>query len=217
MDLKVKKRIKKSKFIISILISFIYFGFNIYTNFSSNRYIKRNNDIENNTKYINRNFIKYNKYKIYMNKIEDFYKSENLIFLPNKIFKEKCFETLFFKPKYPKKPYKYIKFQNKKLTLKLGVDRATFFSVTNNTIRERYLKKLGLKFDNSMKIDNLYLAPFEISTKFLKRIKHFIIDKSQKISKFLNHEEYSSKSLLYINYKIFENKYPLEFNYMLET
>ena len=52
---------------------------------------------------------------------------------------------------------------------------------------------------------------------FIEKIKKFIIYKSQKINCFLNCEEYTSKSLLYSNYRKFEDKYPMDYKYMFET
>ena len=49
----------------------------------------------------------------------------------------------------------------------------------------------------------------------INKINCFVVDKYQKINN--NYKEYVSKSLLYHNYKLLENKFHSEFDYMFET
>ena len=46
----------------------------------------------------------------------------------------------------------------------------------------------------------------------INKINCFVVDKYQKINN--NYKEYVSKSLLYHNYKLLENKFHSEFDYM---
>jgi len=68
-----------------------------------------------------------------------------------------------------------------------------------------------------MESHNLYSTPYIIYSKLKKKISKFIKNKYQKINRFYNYLEYVSKSLLYINYRELENKFPDDYNYMLET
>ena len=92
----------------------------------------------------------------------------------------------------------------------------TYFGL-ENLFREKTLEKLGLKKNNQMGIQNLYIIPFEIDKYWKKNITKYIVSQYQKINRFLNYEEYSSKSLLYLNYKKMKDIFPNEYNYMSET
>ena len=66
-----------------------------------------------------------------------------------------------------------------------------------------------------MGIYNLYvIAP---SKNWKKTILKYIISEYQKINRYLNYEEYSTKSGLYLNYKEMKNKFPFDYNFMAET
>lgn len=199
-----------------LFIIFLYFLNLIYIN-NNNLKTSKNEGLLN--PIIQNKYIKLNKYNIYIDNIDNFFASKNLIIISNKNGICNDSNTIFFKPIYPKTPYHYIKFQSKNISLKLNDNKEmqpTFFSKKNGT-RTIFLEKLGFKLNNSMSFHNLYLAPSHFNKTFKKYLKEYIIDSSQKINKYLNHEEYTSKSLLYINYKIYEEKYPLDFDYMLET
>ena len=56
--------------------------------------------------------------------------------------------------------------------------------------------------------------PISINKKLENELNRFVVDKYQKINMFYNYKEYVSKSLLYHNYKLLENKFHSEFDYM---
>ena len=206
---------KNYKILILIIIANLLLIYKLFISIKNDNIfckIKKDNNLTENS-------IKINTYNIFMNNILDFFSSN--IFLLNKTNNNnKESNTFFFKPEYPKKPYKYIKFQKKNISLRLTNDKETqptFFSGFPDEFRRTQLKKLGFNFSSLMKINNLYLVPNYINRTFIEEIKKYIIDKSQKINSYLNCEEYTSKSLLYSNYKIFEDKYPKDYKYMLET
>ena len=91
------------------------------------------------------------------------------------------------------------------------------FSTDKFGLREEILKSYGFQIHTKMGIDDLFFTPYDIRGKFKKKINQFIMNKYQKINKFFSYEEYTTKSLLYINYKIYKNKYPSDYNYMLES
>ena len=91
------------------------------------------------------------------------------------------------------------------------------YSSESYEIREKFLKKLGMKLHSKMNVDNLYMTKHHIYPKFKREINNVVKDKYQKINRFYNYNEYVSKSLLYINYKPFQDKFPKDYNYMLET
>ena len=93
----------------------------------------------------------------------------------------------------------------------------TAFYKGNISIRGLFLERLGFKLSDKMGYHSLYLTPYNISSSFKKEIKNVIINENQKINKFLNCLDYCTKSSLYMNYKIFKEKYPSDFNYMLES
>ena len=173
----------------------------------------------NKTIHINKKYpIKYNDYNIEMDKNEDFYRTNYFYLMPGKNCPNKKIKTIFFKPKYPTFPYKYITFQEKNISLKSKEEiQPTAFTQTKNEIREFFLKKLGFFMDTKMNSYNLYIAPYNINYTLEKGINHYFVDKYQKINRFFNYQEYVSKSLLYNNYKELENIFPLDYNFMLET
>ena len=166
------------------------------------------------------NLIKYNTYNISMNNIEDFFSSKYLVLLPGDNCPNPDLKTFFFKPKYPKKAYEYIKFQEKNISLQLKDESdypPTVFTEEKNEMREIFLKRLGLELVTNMSVHNIYMTPYSIVQKLKKNINDNLISKYQKVNRFYNYGEYVSKSLLYKNYKDYEDKYPSDYNYMLET
>ena len=127
--------------------------------------------------------------------------------------------TFFFKPNNEKMPSNHIEFQKKNFSLKSNnsLKPPSVFSTKKFGIREEILKSYGFQIHSKMGIHNLFLTPYFIGRKFKKKINQFIINKYQKINRFFSFEEYNTKSLLYINYKIYKNKYPSDYNYMLES
>jgi hypothetical protein len=69
---------------------------------------------------------------------------------------------------------------------------------------------MGFELNTKMNFAIIYLIPYSIN-----KINCFVVDKYQKINN--NYKEYVSKSLLYHNYKLLENKFHSEFDYMFET
>lgn len=69
---------------------------------------------------------------------------------------------------------------------------------------------MGFELNTKMNFAIIYLMPYSIN-----KINCFVVDKYQKINN--NYKEYVSKSLLYHNYKLLENKFHSEFDYMFET
>ena len=138
-----------------------------------------------------------------MNNIEKFYSNKIFFLLPS----NKCSKTYFFKPKYRKIKSKYIQFQNKNIVLLSTEYNPTFFSENTNLIRQIFLRKIGFELNTKMNFAIIYLMPYSIN-----KINCFVVDKYQKINN--NYKEYVSKSLLYHNYKLLENKFHSEFDYM---
>ena len=60
------------------------------------------------------------------------------------------------------------------------------------------------------------MSPYLSTKKFKNAFRELIIAKYQRINKFYIFEEYVSKSLLYINHKIFKDKFPSDYNYMFD-
>lgn len=129
-------------------------------------------------------------------------------------------QTYFFKPVYQKNETKYIKFQKKYIKIKPLLDKSkstpNFFSEEHNLAREIILGKLGVKLNKNMSLYDLYLTPYYANDTFKYGINQFVVDKYQKINRFFNFEEYVSKSFTYINYKVFKNKFPSDYNYTEE-
>ena len=138
--------------------------------------------------------------------------------VPDKFCPIQELKTYFFKPKYPKLIYNYIKFQDKNISLEVVKKyKPTAFTDEKKGVRDRFLNQLGFKLESKMKSFNLYKVPYKFGSSFINKIKQFITNKFQKINRFLNYQEYVSKSLLYLNYKKIRDKYPLDFDYMFET
>ena len=217
--------------IILLIISLTYNFYFFQNNNNQNRLIPSsqptyapsiNKNIEN-TKNMTKNkktYMIFNTYNIHMDNIEDFYASQILFLLPGNQCPNRNLKTFFFKPIYPLISSKYIKFQEKNISLKLIDENENTPSVyTNETdeIREILLAKMGIKLNTEMSVNNLYMTKYQISKKFAKNMNNVINSKYQKINRFYNFNEYVSKSLLYINYKPFHDKFPNDYNYMLET
>ena len=178
----------------------------------SSKYFKRKGS-NNQEKYL-----RYYSYNIFMDNLSEFFSSKNLFLIPGKNCPNKNMQTFFFKQKHSNTSYKYNKFQNKNLFLKANDNsksQPTAYYYGLITIRELFLDILGFKLDYKLGIYDLYLAPYNIKKKFKTKIHDFINDKYQKISKFFNNEEFSYKSLFYLNYKRFEKRYHSEYDYML--
>ena len=162
----------------------------------------------------------FNTYNIHMDNIEDFYSSENLILLPGNNCPNHNIKTFFFKPVYPLIKSEYTKYQTKNFSLRLRDESEnvpSVYSSESDEIREIFLKRLGMKLNSKMSVDNLYMTTYSIYRKFKKNINNVVNNKYQKINRFYNYNEYVSKSLLYINYKPFHDKFPDDYNFMLET
>ena len=162
----------------------------------------------------------FNTYSIHMDNIEDFYSSKNLILLPGNNCPNHNIKTFFFKPVYPLIKSEYTKYQVKNFSLRLRNESEnvpSVYSSESDEIREVFLKRLGMKLNSKMSVDNLYMTTYSIYRKFKKNINNVVNNKYQKINRFYNYNEYVSKSLLYINYKPFHDKFPDDYNYMLET
>ena len=162
----------------------------------------------------------FNTYNIHMDNIEDFYSSENLILLPGNNCPNHNIKTFFFKPVYPLIKSEYTKYQTKNFSLRLRDESEnvpSVYSSESDEIREIFLKRLGMKLNSKMSLDNLYMTTYSIYRKFKKNINNVVNNKYQKINRFYNYNEYVSKSLLYINYKPFHDKFPDDYNFMLET
>ena len=182
--------------------------------------IKKNIEkFKNNTKIKKTDMI-FNTYNIHMDNIKDFYKSQILFLLPGNQCPNRNLKTFFFLPIYPLISPKYIKFQEKNFSLKLineNENSPTVYTNEKEQIREKLLARTGIKLNTEIRVNNLYMTKYRISKKFAKNINNIINGKYQKINRFYNFNEYVSKSLLYINYKPFHDKFPNDYNYMLET
>ena len=217
--------------IILLIISLTYNFYFFQNNNNQNRVIPSSQptfvpsikkNIEN-TKNITKNKktdMIFNTYNIHMDNIEDFYTSQILFLLPGNQCPNRNLKTFFFKPIYPLISSKYIKFQEKNISLKLideNENAPTVYTNETDEIREILLAKMGIKLNTEMSVNNLYMTKYQISKKFAKNMNNVINSKYQKINRFYNFNEYVSKSLLYINYKPFHDKFPNDYNYMLET
>ena len=217
--------------IILLIISLTYNFYFLQINNNQNRVISSsqptyapsiNKNIEN-TKNMTKNKktdMIFNTYNIHMDNIEDFYTSQILFLLPGNQCPNRNLKTFFFKPIYPLISSKYIKFQEKNISLKLideNENAPTVYTNETDEIREILLAKMGIKLNTEMSVNNLYMTKYQISKKFAKNMNNVINSKYQKINRFYNFNEYVSKSLLYINYKPFHDKFPNDYNYMLET
>ena len=215
------------KYIIDLLIivSFIYISLSLdvflyVKTKKKSLFIKTQKKLLQTNYLEQENLLKYNTYNIYMNNKKFFYKYQNFNLLPGNNCPNKKLVTFFFKPEYPNVSYEYIQFQQKNISLKLKDKiyvQPIFFPNNENDFRKKSLKRLGFKLNTKETFHNLYITPYNINNTYKSKIINFIIDKYQKINKFFNYKEYASKSLLYINYKKFEDLYPLDYNYMLET
>ena len=86
----------------------------------------------------------------------------------------------------------------------------------HNFARENTLVKLGFSKKREMGVYNFYAIPL-VSKNWKKNISKYIISEYQKINRYLNYEEYATKSRLYLNYKEMKNIFPFDYNYMAET
>lgn len=213
-------------FVIFLIISLF---FNIYffqNSQNDNTSVSQSKIIHYNKKNISsiishtKTDLSFNTYNIHMDNIEDFYSSENLILLPGNNCPNHNIKTFFFKPVYPLIKSEYTKYQTKNFSLRLRDESEnvpSVYSSESDEIREVFLKRLGMKLNSKMSVDNLYMTTYSIYRKFKKNINNVVNNKYQKINRFYNYNEYVSKSLLYINYKPFHDKFPDDYNYMLET
>ena len=163
------------------------------------------------------NIIKLNNYIIHIDNVENFSQNKYLILLPGNNCKKKEIKTFFFKPEYS---YKFIKLPKKDISLKLmnkeEIPPTVYIDDITN-IRQKFFKKAGLIINTKMDSNNLYMTPYDIKNEYIEGVKHFIANKYQKINRFFDYEEYVSKYSIYCNYKKFNEKYPDDYNYMLET
>ena len=91
----------------------------------------------------------------------------------------------------------------------------SFYGI-HNCAREKTLVKLGFSKKREMGVYNLYTIPIGYNN-WKKNIPKYIVSDYQKINRYLNYEEYTTKSGLYSNYKEMKNKFPFDYNYMAET
>ena len=122
-------------------------------------------------------------------------------------------KTFFFQRKndeIPRKHYKFNIIKNYNLT---------FYSEKNeDKFRVTKLKALGFSRNENLNNHfNLYILPYIMKDDLKKKISKSIINKYQKINQFFNYKEYSSKSLLYLNYRKMKKLFPILYNYMPET
>ena len=214
-------------FLVIFLIISLFFNIYFFQNSQNdNTSVSQSKIIHYNKKNIssiishNKTDLSFNTYNIHMDNIEDFYSSENLILLPGNNCPNHNIKTFFFKPVYPLIKSEYTKYQVKNFSLRLRNESEnvpSVYSSESDEIREVFLKRLGMKLNSKMSVDNLYMTTYSIYRKFKKNINNVVNNKYQKINRFYNYNEYVSKSLLYINYKPFHDKFPGDYNYMLET
>jgi hypothetical protein len=67
-----------------------------------------------------------------------------------------------------------------------------------------------------MGVYNLYVITLSRKN-WNKTIPKYIISEYQKINRYLNYEEFATKSRLYLNYKEMKKLFPFDYNYMAET
>ena len=214
-------------FLVIFLIISLFFNIYFFQNSQNdNTSVSQSKIIHYNKKNISsiishtKTDLAFNTYNIHMDNIEDFYSSENLILLPGNNCPNHNIKTFFFKPVYPLIKSEYTKYQVKNFSLRLRNESEnvpSVYSSESDEIREVFLKRLGMKLNSKMSVDNLYMTTYSIYRKFKKNINNVVNNKYQKINRFYNYNEYVSKSLLYINYKPFHDKFPDDYNYMLET
>ena len=214
-------------FLVVFLIISLFFNIYFFQNSQNdNTSVSQSKIIHYNKKNISsiishtKTDLAFNTYNIHMDNIEDFYSSENLILLPGNNCPNHNIKTFFFKPVYPLIKSEYTKYQVKNFSLRLRNESEnvpSVYSSESDEIREVFLKRLGMKLNSKMSVDNLYMTTYSIYRKFKKNINNVVNNKYQKINRFYNYNEYVSKSLLYINYKPFHDKFPDDYNYMLET
>ena len=214
-------------FLVIFLIISLFFNIYFFQNSQNdNTSVSQSKIIHYNKKNISsiishtKTDLAFNTYNIHMDNIEDFYSSENLILLPGNNCPNHNIKTFFFKPVYPLIKSEYTKYQVKNFSLRLRNESEnvpSVYSSESDEIREIFLKRLGMKLNSKMSVDNLYMTTYSIYRKFKKNINNVVNNKYQKINRFYNYNEYVSKSLLYINYKPFHDKFPDDYNYMLET
>ena len=214
-------------FLVIFLIISLFFNIYFFQNSQNdNTSVSQSKIIHYNKKNISsiishtKTDLSFNTYNIHMDNIEDFYSSENLILLPGNNCPNHNIKTFFFKPVYPLIKSEYTKYQVKNFSLRLRNESEnvpSVYSSESDEIREVFLKRLGMKLNSKMSVDNLYMTTYSIYRKFKKNINNVVNNKYQKINRFYNYNEYVSKSLLYINYKPFHDKFPDDYNYMLET
>ena len=112
----------------------------------------------------------FNTYNIHMDNIEDFYSSENLILLPGNNCPNHNIKTFFFKPVYPLIKSEYTKYQTKNFSLRLRDESEnvpSVYSSESDEIREIFLKRLGMKLNSKMSVDNLYMTTYSIYSRSL--------------------------------------------------
>ena len=123
IEKKDTKKIKNIIFGLLIIFLIISFSLNIY--FYYNLYSKKTYNLrgaekgKRKTAVSHECFIKYNTYNIFIDNIESFYTSKNLLLIPGKNCPNNNIRTYFFKPKYPPFSYEYIKFQQKNFSVEV--------------------------------------------------------------------------------------------------
>ena len=191
--IKVKrKKLSKGYFILIciILLFFIFLLFHLKVKF-----------------YTKEIFYKSKKSVLFQNNIS--------ILLPGKKCPNQNLRTLYLKRISYKN--KYDKPNNNYPKITAINDYKPVFFTKSYDFREKKLKALGFNLNNTIDMYGLYLVPYTIDKNFKKKIKNVIVNKYQKINRFLNFNEYVSKSLLYINYKNMKKIFPLDYDFMLET
>ena len=124
-------------------------------------------------------------------------------------------KTLFFKGKIQTNNYVFQK--GNSISSLSNINNYSYYSTTPEEFREKILRELNLKEQNEIKIHNLFIPPYNFTDKWAFSVNKYIFSKYQKINRFINYEEYVSKSLLYLNYVEMKAKFPLDYEYMLKT
>ena len=124
-------------------------------------------------------------------------------------------KTLFFKGKIQTNNYVFKK--GNSINSLSNINNYSYYSITPIGFREKILRKLNFNYQNEIKIQNLYIPPFDFTDKWIFSVNKYIFCKYQKINRFINYKEYISKSLLYLNYVEMKTKFPSDYEYMLKT
>ena len=230
-QLKIKEKAKKT--IVLFFIGFLLFLIIIldiilymYNNYFKNKILTRINNLElifsQNIKISqNESQIKFKKDTLNISQFSFNNNSNNyLVLLPGNNCQNKKLRTLYFPRnnhvrKYDK-PNNSFDTNNSRI-IPFNYYYQTFYTETQNEIREDFLKKLGLKLNETFGVHSLYITPYLINETYENKIKKNLVNRYQKINRFFNYYDYVSKSSLYKNYKKMKTLFQDDFDYMFET